>query len=105
MFFFLTEVKSSWAKDIDQKITERSLILIDNVWSTITQTWVDDATVVIFAIKCSHQSSDSTSCKTVYDRQPSVFHFQFSNVEPTSGRSHLCDISVYLPTSPQDILI
>ena len=29
----------------------------------------------------------------LYNRQPSVFHFQSSNVEPTTGRSHLCDIS------------
>jgi len=28
-----------------------------------------------------------------------------SNVEPTTGRNHLCDISIYLPTSPQDIFI
>ena len=29
-----------------------------------------------------------------YDRQPSVFCFRSSNVEPTAGRSHLCDISI-----------
>jgi len=38
-------------------------------------------------------------------RQPSVFCFRSSNVEPTTRRNHLCGISIYLSTSPQNIFI
>jgi len=48
----LQKMKSWWAKDTDQKVDAVSLILVGIVWSTVTQTWISDATAVIFSIKC-----------------------------------------------------
>ena len=49
---FFDKVKSWWAKDIDKKNSVRYFILVGGVWWTITQIWLNDATAVIFSVKC-----------------------------------------------------